>query len=182
MPQTRRLPYSNTVPIVPVAGVRFAGKSRVCNFDECCSKDGTVTIGRTNERSIRIRDDDTVSRLHCVIYKNAMGRYEMVDARSMNGVRMSDTAPYVRYRTVSKVALEVGLRVKLGGTRLVIVGPDGEPVIAASRFSQIGKVALSLFGSIRAAAGRIRLDHRKFKKIAQVDDEASDNEEDGGDE
>lgn len=174
MAKTRKLPYSKTVPMVPVTGLRIAGRNRVYDFDECRSPDGTMTIGRTNERSIRIRDDDTVSRLHCAIYKNDAGRYQLADWESTNGVRISDTAPYKRYRKVKVCTLEVGMRIKLGGTRLVAVGSDGEPIIAASRFGAIGRVALSLFGNVSAAAGRLGLDPRKFKKIAKKGESGSD--------
>ena len=168
MPETRKLAYSKTIAVDPVAGLRIAGRNRVYRFDQCCSKDGTVTIGRANDNNIRIRDDDTVSKLHCVIYKGIMGRYALVDPYSTNGVRISDRPPYWRFRKVTQHHLEVGMRIKLGGTRLIIVGPDGEPVIATSRLSLIGKVALSVFGNISAAANRIGLDHRKFKKIARA--------------
>lgn len=167
MHKTRKLPYSKTVSMVPVAGLRIMGRNRVYKFDECCSKNGTVSIGRTGDRNIRIRDDNTISKLHCVIYKNDRGRYELVDPGSTNGIKISDTAPYKRYVEIKRCELAVGLRIKLGDTRLVIVGPDGEPVVAASHFSLIGKVALSLFGNIRAAAKRLGLDDRRFKKLAK---------------
>lgn len=180
MNKTRKLPYSKTVPMVPVTGLRIAGRNRVYKFDRRCNEDGTVTIGRTGDREIRIRKDDTVSKLHCVIYKNERGRYEVVDAESTNGIEISDTAPYKRYVGVWQCELTVGMRVKVGDTRLIIVGPDGEPVIAASRFSLIGKVALSIFGNISAAAKRLRLDDRRFKKIAEKDGDEV--EKDEGDE
>lgn len=176
MRKTRKLPYSETVPMVPVAGLRIAGRNRVYRFNECASRDGTVTIGRTNDRNIRIREDDTLSRLHCVIYKNDVGRYELLDPGSTNGIKISDTAPYRRYRQVNRYPLAVGLRIRVGGTRLIVVGPDGEPIIAASRFSLIGRVALSLFGNISAAAGRLGLDPRKFKKIVRKSEAGADDE------
>lgn len=166
MPRTRKRTYSRTINAQPVVGLRIAGRNRVYRFDERCSKDGTVTIGRSNDCNIRIRGDDTISKLHCIIYKDIMGRYALADSDSMNGIRVSDQPPYRLYRKVSQHPLEVGMRIKLGDARLIIVGSDGEPLMAASRLSLICKVALSVFGNISAPADRMRLDHRKFRKIA----------------
>lgn len=179
MALTRRLAYSKTIAVEPVAGLRIVGINRVYKFDEYSSADGTVTIGRTNDCNIRIRGDDSVSKLHCVIYQGILGGYALVDPYSTNGIKISDQPPYRRYRKVRQYPLQVGMRIKLGSTRLIIVGPDGEPVVSASRLSQIYKVAFSIFGNISAAANRIRLDHRKYKRMAKLGRSTSN---DGGEE
>lgn len=163
--KTPKIPYSDTLPEVPVAGLRIAGKKHLYRFSECRNEDGIVTIGRTNRQRIRIRDDEFVSKQHCVILENHHGRYEVIDLSSTNGVRIADRAPYIRYRKKGHYPLRVGMRLRIGRTTLVIVGPDGEPLIAAARLSQIGRAALSIFGSVRALARRLGISRRQIEKM-----------------
>ena len=176
MLSTPKLPYTQTMAMIPVVGLRIIGRDRVHRFAECCSKDGTISIGRTSSRNIRIRDDDFVSKLHCVIRKNLAGQYEVVDFRSTNGVRVASRPPYLLYRKVLRHPLHVGMRIKIGCTKLVIVGPDGEPVIAVARVSRFGRAALSIFGSIRTLARRMKLPRDQVKKLANPDDKETDDE------
>ena len=145
------LKIEHTKPFTPpeVAGVRILGKNRVYWFREICDQDGALDIGRTDGRSIRIRDR-SVSIQHCVIRPGDEGEYEILDAYSTNGVRVSDRPGLRPFEQVYHCVLEVGLHIKLGRIRLVVVGHDGQPPLIAKRPSQFGRLAFKVYGRVTA--------------------------------
>ncbi len=64
-----------------------------------------VRIGRGNDCDIRI-DDDTISRLHAVIQRDASG-YLLVDLNSTNGTYVNDK-PIQRHRLVAGGHMQLG--------------------------------------------------------------------------
>ncbi len=149
MSETPKIEHTKTFTPPEVAGVRILGKNRVYWFRDICDEDGALDIGRTDGRSIRIRDR-SVSIQHCVIRPDDDGKYELLDAYSTNGIRVCDLPGLRPSLRVHYCTLKVGLHIELGRVRLVVVGLDGQPPLIAKRPSQFGRLAFKVYGRVSA--------------------------------
>lgn len=176
MNSTVTIPHTSDFTEPAVAGLRILGKDRVYWFREVCSQNGSLDIGRTNQRNIRIRDD-SVSIKHCLIRPRHDGRYEIFDTLSKNGVRVCVRPGFRPYRRVAHHVLEVGLFIKLGRVYLVVVGEDGSVPLLAHRLSHFARLALRVYGTIAALVGTIGFTRHKAqqhkKRLAALDKAAS---------
>ena len=80
----------------PVAGLRVLGQERTIWFRNLLADTDRVTIGRTRQRDLRLRDD-TVSRDHCDLVRESDGSFHLIDRDSTNGLYVSRRGKYGRF-------------------------------------------------------------------------------------
>lgn len=154
-----------------VSGLKLVGTRREFLFDAYRINgrlDGPLIIGRAHGCHLRIKDG-AISRQHCVIEETSRNTYLLLDHSSTNRVYVRVPWRDIRYRRVSWTVLHPGMRIRLGDTKLIVLGSDARPVIAAATFSRFMRTALHVYGSKRAAARGLRIPRRLFSRLLDPD-------------
>jgi len=153
----------------PIAGLRILGHDREIRFRDEFGKAGRrktrITIGRTRQRDIRLRDETSVSRLHAAITRLEDGRFMIEDAGSKNGVWIASRAGYSAYRKVEAEILEFGMIIRLGSVMLAPIDARGHCPMLAARLTEFLRNGDTVHGSRAEAARQIGLPPKSILKL-----------------
>ena len=137
-----------------------------------------ISVGFGEFRDIEI-PDKTVSKLHCLLYRDpATRRLFVEDAQSLNGTIVNGAVPLED----GVVELVAGSCLSVGGVTLLACGRAGEeqePIVMGAGLHACFRYVIALYGSLRKAAGVLGVPHstfqrwwkrKKFCKTASADD------------
>ena len=152
-----------------VAGIRIMGQRKILWFNELLDASGRLDIGRTHQRTIRIRDQ-AISRLHCEIQRVEPGIYFLRDLNSRNGVKVrvrGHRGEFAELEPGTKVHLLPGIHIKLGNTIIVPVDVNGQCPINARDDKELARLAEETYGSAAAAARVVGRSSRWVRTVAK---------------
>lgn len=148
-----------------IAGLRVMGTRQIEWFDKLFQNTTCISIGRTNGREVRIRDD-SVSRMHCMVEHLGPGRYRLVDCLASNGIFVSHFGRFTDYQEVKSVELSIFMRIKLGSVKLAPVLKNGKSPIIATTGEMFALEACEIYGSPYAAAQNTGLPIVRISRLA----------------
>ena len=145
-----------------VAGLRVMGSRQIVWFHKLFQGDAnSISIGRTNQSDVRIRDQ-SVSRLHCMVERVEPGRYVIIDCLASNGLLVSPYGRFSDYQQVRSAELDVFMRIRLGRAKLAPVLADGTSPLIVSTEKMFALEAYEVYGSARAAQNHTGMKTRRL--------------------
>ncbi|MEM9493464.1 MAG: FHA domain-containing protein, partial [Myxococcota bacterium] len=123
---------------------RQVSHRRLIMFDDYFTESPILTIGRTRQCHIRLRDR-AVSRLHCIVEK-IDDAYFVFEYNAKNGLFVTECGDYDRYRPVKWQKVQLGMNLRIGRYFLVPINQDRVCPIVARRNSEFLRIAHEIYG------------------------------------
>lgn len=132
-------------------GLRQKGKRDFLTLDDIVDRRGrplaVITIGRSPESHISIKDDLTVSNNHAEIWRGAKGEMRLMTAPGCkNGIFVDGQC------LVEPTLLRVGMRIRMGNTHLFATDDQGCTPVQGYTLDDCIRFGKEVYGSSNAAA------------------------------